>query len=833
MKKILFFFIFLISIFGNAQNSADVSQNFGSISGFDSAVYCSAAQSDGKILIGGGFYTYRGLDSKFLTRLNPDGSVDTSFSFGGSGFNGIVFSIAIQNDGKIIVGGYFTSFNGLSAGRIIRLNADGSKDTSFNGGFNDYVNSIVIQADGKILVGGLFSSYNGITQNKLVRLNSNGIIDTGFYIGTGFGNWSVNAIALQNDGKVIVYGQFGTFDNTNVNQIVRLNTDGSKDLTFNTGTGFNFNPLETPFFGPFSDIALQNDGKIIIGGRFSSYNGVTQKGIIRLNTDGTKDSTFDIGAGLEGLIHSIAIQTDGKILIGGEFSSYNNIFVNKIARLNTNGTLDTSLNTQGGFNNVVRNIIIQNDGNLVIVGYFITYDGVLQNRIIGLTTTGAKNPNFNTGLGFDTFVNATSQQADGKIIVGGAITNYKGIAEKKIIRLNTNGTKDNTFNTGTGFNNNVRCIAIQSDGKILIGGEFTSFNGVTENYFIRLNTNGTKDSSFNTGTGFNNFVNTITIQSDGKILVGGDFNLYKGALQNKIVRLNSDGTKDTSFSIGAGFDNSIYSIVVQNDGKILAGGAFTSFNGLQENRAIRLNNNGSKDTTFNIGTGFDSFVQGFALQSDGKIFVCGNFFNFNNVLDRNIVRLNPDGSRDTSFNTGTGFTIILNGNVKSVIVQNDGKIILGGTFNSYKGLVENNIIRLNTDGTKDTAFTAGIGFNNSVNCITPLNDGSILIGGSFTSYRGFIDTSFLIALNGNNLLSSDSFIELNSISIWPNPAKEIVNVDPLNNTLISSIKIYDIRGKLHINTSKTSIDVSNFSSGLYIIKVKTEEGEITKKFIKE
>lgn len=836
MKKIISFFLFLFFFIGNSQNSADISQNFGSISGFDGSVYASAIQSDGKILVGGNFFAFKGVNAKFLTRLNPDGSIDTSFSLTGTGFSGAVFSIAIQNDGKILVGGYFTSFDGIPQGRIIRLNTDGSKDTSFNtgNGFNDHVFSIKVQIDGKILVGGQFTTYKGITQNRLVRLNSNGIIDTGFYIGTGFGNWYVSEINVQNDHKIIVIGEFGTFNDVLVNKIVRLNIDGSKDLTFNTGTGFGFNVNNPPLTWPIGAITIQNDGKILIGGSFYTYNGVSQNNIIRLNTDGTKDTSFLTGTGPNNRINSIDIQSDGKILIGGDFSSYNNVLsVNKIARLNTNGVLDTSLNTQGGFNNSVNCLSIQNDGNIIVGGFFISYDGVLENRIMGLTATGAKNYSFNNGLGFDTFVNATSQQADGKIIVTGAITNYKGIAEKKIIRLNTDGTKDTSFNTGTGFNNNVSCIAKQNDGKIIVGGEFTSFNGITENYIIRLNTNGTKDTSFNTGTGFNNIVNTITIQSDGKILVGGNFNLYKGVLQNKIIRLNNDGTKDTSFNPGTGFDNSINVITLQNDGKILIGGTFTAFNGLQENRAIRLNDDGTKDTSFNINAGFNESVLGITLQPDGKIFIYGNFGYLNNILDKKIVRLNTDGSRDASFNTGTGFNLSYIEFVKSIIIQNDGKIVVAGTFNTYKGLAENNIIRLLSDGNKDTSFDAGIGFNNKVNCLTSLNDGSILVGGNFTSYKNLMDSSFLVALNGSNLLSNYSFNKPNSITIWPNPAKEIINVDLLNNTLISSIKIYDLQGKLIHESKDKTISIGTFSSGLYVIKVTTEEGEFTKKFIKE
>lgn len=832
--RVLFLFIFIqVTLLCNAQNQADVYKNFGSYPGFDGSVYATAVQSDGKILVGGIFFYYRGVYTRTLTRLNPDGSIDTSFSFNGDGFNGTVFSIAIQNDGKILVGGTFTSFNGVSEGRIIRLNPDGSKDTSFVGVFNGIVHSMVVQNDGKILVGGEFTSYNGTTENRLVRLNTNGIKDVGFYIGTGFGIQSVRAIALQSDGKVIVGGDFQSFNGEVVNKIVRLNSDGFRDYSFNTGTGFNYSSLAPP---PISCITIQTDGKILIGGSFSTYNGVFRNNIIRLNIDGTIDSSFNIGTGFNSNVYSIKLQTDGKIVVGGDFTSYNNInSAKKISRLNTDGTLDNSLNTQGGFDNGVTCLSIQNDGNIFVGGHFISYDGLLQNKIMCLTPAGAKNENFNTGLGFDSFVNATSQQTDGKIIVAGAITNYKGIAEKRIIRLNTDATKDITYNTGTGFNNNVRCIAKQNDGKVIVGGEFTTFNGSAQNYIIRLNTDGTKDTSFNIGTGFNNFVNTITIQNDGKILVGGDFNLYKGALENKIIRLNSDGTKDTSFnSGGAGFNNSINAIVMQNDGKILVGGAFTSFNGLQENRAIRLNNDGTKDTSFNLGTGFDSSVQGFAVQSDGNIFVYGNFNNFKNLLDKKIVRLNSLGSRDSSFNTGTGFSNSFSDYIKSVIIQNDGKIIIVGAFNSYKGLVENNIIRLNSDGTKDTSFDTGIGFNNKVNSITSLNDGSMLIGGNFTSYKNLIDTSFLVALNGNSVLSNESFENKNDFFFWPNPTKNTLNIGSFNG-IINSVKIYNLEGKLIYESTNVgaTIDVSNLSKGLYLITIVTEKGEVTKKFIKE
>jgi uncharacterized delta-60 repeat protein len=233
------------------------------------------------------------------------------------------------------------------------------------------------------------------------------------------------------------------------------------------------------------------------------------------------------------------------------------------------------------------------------------------------------------------------------------------------------------------------------------------------------------------GTGFNNTVNTLTLQSDGKILVGGYFGSYQGVGANIIIRLNSDGSRDTSFNIGTGFDNWVYSLSLQSDGKILVGGGFTSYQGVGANRIIRLNSNGSRDTSFNIGTGFDNWVYRLALQSDGKILVGGDFTSYQGVEANIIIRLNSDGSRDTSFNIGTGF----NNWVYSLSLQSDGKILVGGGFTSYQGVGANYIIRLNSDGSRDTSFNIGTGFNSWVYSLSLQSDGKILVGGNFTIYQ--------------------------------------------------------------------------------------------------
>ena len=171
--------------------------------------------------------------------------------------------------------------------------------------------------------------------------------------------------------------------------------------------------------------------------------------------------------------------------------------------------------------------------------------------ILRLINTNTTENNFNNSIGFNGTVVAITIQPDGKILVGGAFTTYKGLTENRIIRLNSDGTKDLTFDNSIGFNGTVVAITIQPDGKIVCGGQFTTYKGLTENRIIRLNLDGTKDLTFDNSIGFNNGVNAIRIQPDGKILVGGTFNTYKGYNNNAIINLQSSGLSASTLNLSS------------------------------------------------------------------------------------------------------------------------------------------------------------------------------------------------------------------------------------------------------------------------------------------
>ena len=379
----------------------------------------------------------------------------------------------------------------------------------------------------------------------------------------------------------------------------------------------------------------------------------------------------------------------------------------------TTNTNESGFDNSIGFDNGTQSISIQPDGKILVGGNFTTYKGVTANRIIRLNTDGSKDLTFNSGSGFNGDIFSIAIQPDGKILCGGGFQTYKGITDNNsIIRLNADGTKDLTFDNSIGFNGGVRSIAIQPDGKILVGGAFIDYKGVSENRIIRLNANGTKDATFDNSIGFFLQVLTIAIQSDGRILCGGTFTSYKGLTENRIIRLNANGTKDATFDNSIGFNNFVNSIAIQSDGKILVGGGFTTYKGVTNNRIIRLNSNGSIDSTFDNNIGFDSSVRSIAIQPDGKILCGGNFTTYKGLTENFIIRLNPDGSIDLTFYNS------FNGVVLSISIQPDGKIIVGGTFTTYKGYSNNFIIKLNSDGSSASTL-------NLTNLVTSIEYNSV------------------------------------------------------------------------------------------------------------
>jgi uncharacterized delta-60 repeat protein len=366
---------------------------------------------------------------------------------------------------------------------------------------------------------------------------------------------------------------------------------GTPDSTFNAFDGFN---------GNVNALALQPNHQLVVGGNFTTADGVPRQNLARLNSDGSLDSGFlrpSAASGANGLIYAVAIQTDGRVVAGGSFSTFNSVFENGIVRLNYDGSLDTTFNPGSGADNPVFALAQSPvDGKILVGGAFATLDGTTFNGIGRLNTDGTPDPSFNPGgMGIGSpesslAVYALAVQADGKIIIGGDFTTYNGVPASHLARLNPDGSLDAAFDASTGANDLVRAITIQPDGSILIGGQFTSYNGIVLNHVARLNPDGTVDSSFTPGIGANNTVSSIALQADGRIVLGGQFTLCSGVTRNGLTRLNYNGTVDPTINFGSGANGAVNAVVIDEetvqgypgnipDEKIILGGGFSQFDG--------------------------------------------------------------------------------------------------------------------------------------------------------------------------------------------------------------------------------------------------------------
>jgi uncharacterized delta-60 repeat protein len=286
-------------------------------------------------------------------------------------------------------------------------------------------------------------------------------------------------------------------------------------------------------------------------------------------------------------------------------------------------------------------------------------------------------------------------QPDQRVLVGIAVSYYvlDNLDRYGIARLRTDGLLDRSFAPRFDLlpSTSVAAIAVQPDGGVVVGGAFTNVNRATQRGLTRLNPDASTDTNFAVGDGVDYRVHALALQPDGGILAGGEFSRIAGAMRSGIARLNPDGSPDWGFDPGWGVDDAVRAIAVQPDGKVLIAGSFTLFDLKPRSRIARLNPDGSLDPIFDPRNGPDGAVFALAYQPDGKVLIGGAFTNYNGVLCQHVARLMPDGTPDLSFDTSDG----PNGDVLSLAIQPDGRVVIGGSFSAVNGIARPGIARLN------------------------------------------------------------------------------------------------------------------------------------------
>lgn len=719
-------------------------------------------QNDGKILVSGYRYI-SGSNDFSLNRFLADGSLDTTFNGTGrvaidigSASADYATLMQIQPDGKILLAGYSNSA-GTYDFALVRFNTDGTLDTSFNStgkvltdigtGTYDRIDSIQLQPDGKILAAG-YSDDAVDDDVAVVRYNADGSLDTSFNstgkVLTDIGTGSIDraySLKIQSDGKIVVACE-SSFDFA----VVRYNADGSLDTSFNS-TGKVVTDIASASVDFPISMQIQSDGKIVVAG--SSNSSVEDFAVVRYNSDGSLDTTFnmtgkatlDVGTNSYDVIRNMEVLTTGEILVVGN-SNANGSEDFALVRYSSDGSLDTSFNSTGivltdvsGVGNTqLAGILNQSDGKVVVAGS-VEFGNGGDIFLVRYEADGSLDTSFNTtgkvlsdvGSNSEDVVSHAQIQSDGKIVVVG-YSDANGSNDFVVARYNTDGSLDTSFNSvgmvitdiGTGSTDYAFGVAVQTDGKIVVAGS-SDAGGSVDFAVIRYNADGSLDTSFNStgkvltdiGTASGDTLSSVRIQSDGKLVVTG-YSDVNGADDSVVVRYNANGSLDTSFNstgkvltdIGTATYDGANALLIQTDGKIVTGG-WSDVNGTSDFMLVRYNANGSLDTSFNttgkvvtdMGSGSMDTLYSLQIQTDGKIVAVGSAYGTDH--DMVVVRYNTDGSLDTGFNsTGILVSEIGSGSseeARGVQLLDTGEIFIAGEFSSGAG-ESIFVMRLNSDG---------------------------------------------------------------------------------------------------------------------------------------
>lgn len=792
----------------------------------------------GRLIVGGGTGSYNEDYWRSVIRILPDGALDETFNCGSGAYalnpgsgpinSGSVSCLARTMTGQIYAGGYFTSFSGQPYTNLVRLEPDGAVDTTFScTGATNSIHTLDIDAAGRIVVGGLFGSICGDPSPGLARLLPDGSFDTSFVVGTGF-NGPVRHLAVQGDGRILAWGSFALYNGDTVPPLLRLSSDGSLDTTFQV----DFDT--TPFIECIRPLP---NGDVVVAGYAMSIGGQLTGPIIRLDSTGGLLPNWSISDPLYShTVHDIEKLVDGRFLIAGYYQS--NGWVQYLRILDPFGQVDTTLylSSEHGIIDITFA-----DNKIAGIGFFDSYAGIAWGNIFMAEANGAPDLAFNPGGGasapstvYDSFL-----QPDGAIVIGGWFKRYNGVTRRGVAKLTPDGMLDATFDPGEGMHSShwsqVRTVAPGADDKIMVGGEFESFDNAPYESLVCLNSDGTIDTTFvniiGEGGALPIEVNDILPLPDGSFLVGGNFNSYTSEEGCDIVKILAGGILDPSFSAGTGFTS--------------------------------LNNN----SLHNNGTHVNEML----LQADGRILVAGHFSKYNGIVRRCIARILPTGALDGSF-VPDDFAAY---EAHAIALQSDGKILVGGDFTTWTGPQVPPLVRLFPNGDLDTTFLYPPGYDNVVelyvdaldriyvstayssSCKRLNPDGSpdpswsvgqavvyhftpqqdkMLVCGNFSSYHG-TPRHGIARLNNDFTTYTPDAMSKPAPGIYPVPTRDIITLNRDASWIGAEITLADMQGRAVLRTTlleqQMQLDVSSLIPGIYALQLQKHGKFWSSRFIKE
>jgi uncharacterized delta-60 repeat protein len=774
-------------------------------------------QPDGKWVVAGNFTRVNGVSQAALVRLNANGTLDQGFNANVAPVQRVE-KLHLLPNGQLLLRNVVYSSGSIMRRYLVRLNPDGSLDASLNvTGLPQYatVSTLALQPNGSMVVGSMLGAGFGV-----LRLRSDGSIDPGFNSRVDAAYANVYQVLVQPDGKIIVGGQY-FYALPSSTTLIRLNPDGSLDAGFRPVV-----PGTT-----VTGLALQPDGKVLLTN--VPVPGSGQRNVVRLLANGSPDPSFVVD-GRVGYAQPnwLIRQPDGKVLVGAYANDFSRSTTPRIVRLEADGGLDTSFQIGAGADGDVIRAFLQADGQILVSGSFSNFDGLRRNLAL-LQANGQVNAGFAPRLEMPAWASNVLVLPNSGVLVAGSFHSVNNFITDKLVRLLPDGQVDPGFTCRFSRNNSwtIKRMALQPDGKILLAGTYVDF-GYEQSRFVRLHPNGTLDTSFVPAVQpvhVPSFVRLLAVQPDGKIVVGGSLTDRNG--RTGLTRLIADGSPDPSFALPAATSHTnVSSGLLQADGKLVYSGWNSAGYGVW-----RLLPSGAPDPTFAVQLSGLNSPDFLVRQPAGPYVLVSR-----TALPQVLSRLTPVGAADSTFaapvRSYAGSALPLLG-VAAMAVQPDNRLLVGGWVQLAGALAYSPLVRLRADGRQDTTFNTAFFSSNSVIAANVADlaidgKGRILVAGYF-SQAGGQPAAALVRLSTPPPTSPRPL----SVDVYPNPSRNVLNVlldptaQPRQLTLLNALG-QTIRTQTVV-TAETSLDVRQLPAGMYLLRVEYAKEQVTRRVVVE
>lgn len=691
---------------------------------------------NGQFYIGGSFPPQAAVGRRNIARLNANGTVDPGFN-ATAVLDRTVQALATLPDGRLVFGGI----------RLGRLLPSGAPDTTFGGSgiLTNYnaVFGLALQPDGRLVCAGSFGTVDGVALNGLARLNADGTRDTTFST-PGGANGRIGTLHRLADGTLLIGGEFSRVGGHERRALARLLPDGALDLTFRCDLGTTVFS-DSILYATIRAFSPAGAGRMVGGGIFASANGTPRSGVMQFELGGSanrppwvlgSDATLPVS---ESDDLRLVIRTDGRpapslrwfqgnTLLGG--STNDTLVVSNVTAAAAGEYRVVAQNTQGSVTQLVARVQVNALTNL-------------PGRVNAAFHPGS-GPGPRSEVGMESFLYSVALQPDGGVVVGGAFSNFNGRTSRGVARLTPHGQPDPAFNIGSGPAGasptsviEIRQVEPAGGGKLLVAGSHASFAGFAAPALTRLHADGSVDTGFRL-QGFSSLANVQRLkqQADDRWLLLGQFQATNPVPLSGLARILPDGTLDPSFRPLGTETNLVFAPALLDldlfaDQRVLIGGFFSAIQGQPRSAVAVLRPDGSLDPAFAPSSSL-TLARVVAAQADGKVLVGGNFEATPSLPRSFLARLNANGSFDDSFQAAPEIT----NTVQRLVVLPNQRILVGvgGLFG--QGVPNCGVFRLLPDGRLDPDFGGPVWTDNGVLGLTVDPAGSLWVAGGFREIRG-------------------------------------------------------------------------------------------------